>query len=251
MILRQFQERSTEEEIMDDFELEGDILDDALKDIEWVNTWLGGNQVSVEGVFQWIQQAKWTEDRPIRIADLGCGGGDTLRAIATRADKLGISVQLTGIDANLHTIEFARKASTRFSNIDYLQADLLDPAFQYDDYDLVLCGLFLHHLADEELHTLFSALTRSSVSGIVINDLQRSPVAYLAFTLVSRLLGMSQMAINDGLLSIKRSFRKPELQALLNQHGLSTAGIRWKWAFRYLIVAHFPNQKISRNSQHT
>lgn len=240
MILRQFQERSTEEEIMDDFDLEGDILDNALKDIEWVNTWLGGNQVSVAGVFQWIKEANWSKGRPIRIADLGCGGGDTLRAIAARAAKLEIPVQLTGIDANLHTIEFAKKASSESPNIDYLRADLLDPAFDYDQYDLVLCGLFLHHLSDKELNSLFSAISQSSISGIVINDLQRSPVAYLAFNVISRILGMSQMAISDGLLSIKRSFRKTELRSLLNRHGLQSAGIRWRWAFRYLVVARFP-----------
>lgn len=225
---------------MDNFELDGDILDDALKDIEWVNTWLGGNHVSVKGVFRWIRETERSHNSPIRIADLGCGGGDTLRAIAARADKQGIPVQLTGIDANLHTIEFARNASTGCSNIDYLQADLLDPEFIFDDYDLVLCGLFLHHLTNKELDILFSSLTQSSVSGIVINDLQRSPVAYFAFQGLSWILGMSPMARQDGLLSIKRSFRKQELSSLLIRHGIPIPRIAWKWAFRYLVVVDIP-----------
>jgi len=41
---------------------------------------------------------------------------------------------------------------------------------------------------------------------------------------------------HDAPLSVLRSFKKEEWKSVLERAGISTAEIRWQWAFRYLVV---------------
>lgn len=239
MIFGRFTERSLLPEIMDDFDLEGEMLSDALSDIAWVNRWLGGNQISVQGVQDWIERYGSRFTRPIRIADIGCGGGDTLRAIADMAQRKGWNITLTGIDANAYTIDYARQASADYPDIQYVQADVLDSSCRLQDYDVLLCGLFLHHLRSQELDQLVAKAKTAGVGGMIVNDLQRHPLAYYGFKVISFFLRPSEMARQDGLVSILRGFRKKELVALFTAHQLSSYTIQWKWAFRYVVILSF------------
>ena len=72
--------RTDQEEIMDDFSLTGDILDNTLETLASINKWLGGNQVTLSGLQIMLNQQP--KDKAITIVDLGCGGGDMLRLIA-------------------------------------------------------------------------------------------------------------------------------------------------------------------------
>lgn len=239
MIFSKFKERTLLPEIMDDFDLEGEILSDALVDLEWVNRWLGGNQISIQGIQSWLDAYGQQFTRPIRIADIGCGGGDTLRAIARVADKKGWDVELTGIDANAFTVEYAQKASVDCPEISFIQADVLHESCRLQDYDVLLCGLFLHHLTNDELDHLLSRAKIAGVAGMVVNDLQRNPLAYYGFQAISLIQRPSDMAKQDGLVSIMRGFRRRELVSFMKKHKIFSHDIRWKWAFRYLLVFAF------------
>ena len=48
-MFEKFHSRSTATEIMDDLEMEGQVLEEALINLERVNTWLGGNLVLASG----------------------------------------------------------------------------------------------------------------------------------------------------------------------------------------------------------
>lgn len=239
MIFSKFKNRTSLPEIMDDFDLEGEMLSDALVDLAWVNRWLGGNQVSIQGIQSWIEDYGQQFTRPIRIADIGCGGGDTLRAIAKIARKKGWNVELTGIDANAFTVAYAQKASVDYPEIQFVQADVLEESCRLQDYDLLLCGLFLHHLTNEELDTLFAKAKSAGVPGMVVNDLHRSPLAYYGFDIINLIQRPSDMAKQDGLVSILRGFKRRELIAFMKKHAVHSYQIRWKWAFRYLLVISF------------
>ena len=82
---------------MDDFAMEGEILRDALDKIAKINQLLGGNQLTLKGVKELIQDSK---KREIVIVDVGCGNGDMLRTLADFGLKNDLKFQLIGIDAN-------------------------------------------------------------------------------------------------------------------------------------------------------
>ena len=71
--------RSQEIEIMDDLLCQGEVVHQTLRELEFINRWLGGNAVTLEA-FQHL--AKGHEKETLIIADLGCGGGDMLKMLA-------------------------------------------------------------------------------------------------------------------------------------------------------------------------
>ena len=137
--------RSAETEIMDDFLMEGELLRKTLDQIAWINKWLGGNTITLNGL-----KKLWKNipaDQELTIVDVGCGNGDMLRLIAEAARKEERTVKLVGIDANNFTINYARKLSTAYPEIRYMQEMIPSVAFSALKYDVVLSTLFFHHLS--------------------------------------------------------------------------------------------------------
>ena len=113
--------RTEEEEIMDDFSLEGQELQEALDKIASINQLLGGNKLTLQGVEKLLQNKPQSI---ITVVDVGCGNGDMLRALADYAKLRNIQVQLIGIDANAFTINYAQKLSEDYPMISYQCEDI-------------------------------------------------------------------------------------------------------------------------------
>ena len=223
--------RSTAPEIMDDFAMEGEILRDALDKIASINQLLGGNKVTLEGVKSLITSKP--KDEVIRITDIGCGNGDMLRTLADYANKQGLHFILKGIDANRYTINHAQSLSKNYPNITYACSDIFDDLSKTEPCDIMLCTLTLHHFKDEEIIDLLENFKNSAAVGIVINDLQRSAVAYYLFKALCYVFRLNDMSREDGLVSILRGFKRADLLKYSKQLKLKSSSIKWKWAFRY------------------
>lgn len=220
--------RTEEEEIMDDFSLEGEELRDALDKIASINTFLGGNQLTLQGVQKLINSK-----REITIVDVGCGNGDMLRNLADYGIKNNFIFKLIGIDANAFTIDYAKKLSKDYPNISYICEDIFSTVFSQLEYDIVLCTLTLHHFKNHQIDYLLTLFDKQAKIGIVINDLHRNIIAYRAFQIICFVFRLNKMSKEDGLTSILRGFKKQELIDFSERNKLKNYAINWKWAFRY------------------
>ena len=218
-------------ETMDDFAMEGEILRDALDKIAKINQLLGGNQLTLQGVQDLTSSI--SKSNEIVIVDVGCGNGDMLRTLADFGLKNKLKFQLIGIDANSFTISHARQLSQNYPNISYRCEDIFDASFKKLKYDIVLCTLTLHHFKDKEIVDLLSVFYANSTIGIVINDLQRSAIAYRLFQALCFVFRLNEMSREDGLTSILRGFKKEELIHFSKKLSFKNYKIHWKWAFRY------------------
>ena len=223
--------RTDEPEIMDDFTLVGEVLRDALDKIAKINQLLGGNKLILQGV-QYLLQAL-DLGKTITIVDIGCGNGDMLRVLAEYAKDNNLNFQLIGIDANPFTIDHAKELSKEYPNITYKCEDIFDSKFNSLKYDIVVCTLTLHHFKDAEILKLMSIFYKNSSIGIIINDLQRSKIAYRLFQALCFVFKLNSMSREDGLISILRGFKKEELEDFSKKLKLKKYSIHWKWAFRY------------------
>lgn len=222
-------DRSNLSEMMDDFDMKGEVLKDALDKIAKINQLLGGNKITIEGVKSLLKSHQ--AQAPIKILDIGCGNGDMLRALTQYARKNKLDFCLTGIDANSFTIQHAKQLSINYPNINYECKDIFENF--NEEYDIILCTLTLHHFKDEEIATLLSNILPLTKVGIVVNDLQRSALAYYLFKALCFCFNLNDMSREDGLISILRGFKREDLQRYSSLLKLSYFSITWKWAFRY------------------
>jgi 2-polyprenyl-3-methyl-5-hydroxy-6-metoxy-1,4-benzoquinol methylase len=224
------QYRTQEAEIMDDFSLQGEELREALDQIARINQLLGGNKVTLEGIKKVIPSNK-TET--ITIADIGCGNGDMLRMLSDFAQKNKLDFKLIGIDANEFTINYAKKLSVAYPNIDYQCVDIFSEDFKTLKFDIIVCTLTLHHFTNEQILNIITTFRDNAKTGIIINDLHRSKLAYRLFELICFIFKLNRMSRQDGLISILRGFKKNELEEFSKKLNLKNYNINWKWAFRY------------------
>ncbi|WP_264564170.1 methyltransferase domain-containing protein [Flavobacterium sp. N3904] len=225
------QYRTDKPEIMDDFALEGVALKEALDKIARINQLLGGNQLTLNGIKKILKKANRLDT--IRIVDVGCGNGDMLRKVADFGVQNNLNFELTGIDANSYTINYAQQLSINYPNIQYRCEDIFDKSLNDIKYDIVLITLTLHHFKDSEIEEILQLFNKNSKLGIVINDLQRSIIAYRLFQCLCIVFQLKNMSREDGLTSILRGFKKKELIQFSKKLNLKKYSIQWKWAFRY------------------
>jgi 2-polyprenyl-3-methyl-5-hydroxy-6-metoxy-1,4-benzoquinol methylase len=223
--------RTDEPETMDDFAMEGEVLREALDKIAEINQLLGGNKLTLLGVKSLI--TKVSKTAKVTIVDVGCGNGDMLRNLADYAIKNNLNFNLIGIDANNYTFNHALKLSENYPNISYRCEDIFDKAFSELKYDIVLCTLTLHHFKESEIFDVMNVFHTNAALGVVINDLQRSSLAYRLFQSLCFVFRLNAMSREDGLVSILRGFKKKELIEFSKKLNFSNYTIKWKWAFRY------------------
>jgi 2-polyprenyl-3-methyl-5-hydroxy-6-metoxy-1,4-benzoquinol methylase len=225
--------RSEQEEIMDDFSQSGTVIDQTLLELNKINTLLGGNHVSAEGLQALLKQTRKT---PISVVDLGCGGGDMMMYLFDWARQHKYALQFSGIDANPAIIDYARKHTAGYANIDYQHCNIFDASFQHQTFDIIHCSLFAHHFTDDLLSQLLRQLLRQCRVGIVINDLHRHPVSYYFTKWIIRALSRSEMVRYDSVVSVARSFTRNDWKKILDKAGIHSYALRWKWAFRWQLV---------------
>lgn len=239
MNLRQ---RSYQAELLDQDNLSFRDLLRNMKELEFINRWLGGHQITLEGFRKLLAAAPVT--RPVTICEIGCGGGDNLAAITQWADRNGIAVHCTGIDMKHACTTIAAKKKALHHRSSWITDDYRNVMFSTKP-DIIFSSLFCHHFTEAALVTQLQWMRGNSRRGFFINDLHRHLVAYTSIRTLTRLLPCSHLLKNDAPLSVARGLKRREWQALLEQAGITRYSIGWRWAFRYLITyAHEPGPSI-------
>lgn len=226
-----FSKRSNQKELIDREDIPFTDIQQNLKELDFINTHLGGHTITTEGF------EKLTKDRKcISVCEIGCGGGDNLNAIYRCCSKMNIHVKLTGIDINPDCITYAKK-NAAIPDENFIVSDYKNIDFGNDKPDIIFTSLFCHHFTDEELITMMQWMKKNSKLGFFINDLHRHPVAYYFIKLATKLFSRSYLVKNDAPISVLKGFKKNEWKNILDKAGISNYTITWKWAFRHLIIS--------------
>ena len=222
--------RSYSKELLDSDNIPFSDIQQNMKELDFINTWLGGHSITIDGFKQLAGNRKH-----ISVCEIGCGGGDNLIAIKKWCKQNGIIVELIGVDIKKECIDFAISRKTFNPSDLFFTSDY--KLVQFDNKpDIIFSSLFCHHFTDEELIDQFRWMKQNSTIGFFVNDLERNRVAYYSIKWLTVFFSKSYLVKNDAPLSVSRGFRKNELMSLLYKAGLKGFTVFGKWAFRYLII---------------
>jgi len=224
-------QKSYQKELLDADNIPFAAIQQNMAELNFINTWLGGHGISIEGFKELAKNKK-----EVTICEIGCGGGDNLVAINNWCKKNNITLHCIGIDINEACIDFAKKNSTSLNHAEWIVNDYLSVQFKSKP-DIVFSSLFCHHFLDPDLKTQLQWMQANAKIGFFINDLHRHPLAYYSIKFLTQLFSKSYLVKNDAPLSVARAFTKTEWLNLMKLSNINNYTVSWKWAFRHLIVA--------------
>jgi ubiquinone/menaquinone biosynthesis C-methylase UbiE len=230
--------RSIAKEILDSGETGDKELLEAYNDINTVNKLLGGNQITLDGIIQLTKHLP--ADKEVTIIDIGCGDGEILFRCEQYAQKNKLNWKLVGVDINEKSIDLAYKRGPKNSQATFEVLDIFSNEFDKKAADIFLFSLTLHHFSDTEIMSILEKANQQAKVGVVINDLQRSAIAYRLFQLFGFFFLKSEIAKSDGLTSILRGFKKNDLKqfALKLPQGIHLIYYRWAFRWQWIIKKH-------------
>ena len=225
-----FTQRANTRELLDEDDIPFADIRKNMEELEVINTWLGGHAITISGFKSMLGERK-----SIHVCEVGCGGGDNLKAIANWCAKKGIQVQLTGIDIKDTCVDYAHINLNGYE-VNLITSDYRDVQFN-EKPDIIFSSLFCHHFSNEEIVKMLHWKKEQSTVGFFINDLQRHPLAYHSIRLITKWLSSSYLVQNDAPISVTRGFSRKDWSAILDTAALGgSSAIHWRWAFRWLIL---------------
>jgi SAM-dependent methyltransferase len=215
--------RSYTLELLDADDIPENDLIQNLKELKFINTFLGGHKTLLRG-FNFFK----TNKESLHILEFGSGGGDNLMALKQKHPQH----IYTGVDLKKVCTEYAK---TQDAEIDWV----CENVFKYKSekaIDVIFNSLFCHHFTDDQLLVIIKWMNENSRRGFFIGDLHRHKLAYWSIKILTSLFSKSYLVKNDAPLSVKRGFTSDEWRLLLLKAGIENYTITWCWAFRHLIV---------------
>lgn len=166
---------------------------------------------------------------PLRVLDVGTGGGDLPRRLLRWAARDGVAMRVVGIDPDDRAIGFARRHAA--SGLELRTTSTADLRAAGERFDAIVSNHVLHHLGDDEVVALLDdTVALLAPGGVAVHgDIARSRWAYAAFAAATWPLQAGPLRHTfirpDGLTSIRRSRTAREAASL------APAGWRVRRAF--------------------
>lgn len=228
-----FHQRSYQKELLDRTNTPFEDIKRNMQELDFINTKLGGHDITLDGIVA-LMKSQIVFNSKLTILEIGCGGGDNLRAIRNWAERIHLPVRLKGVDINPECITYAQQQK-RNRAIDFVVSDYKDIFFE-EKPDIIFSSLFCHHFSEIELVFMLQWMKQNSKVGFFINDLHRHWLAFYAIKLLTQLLSKSYLVKNDAPLSVQRGFTRKEWNEIFHEAGIVNFNCKWRWAFRWLIT---------------
>jgi len=161
------------------------------------------------------------------VLDVGAASGDLARSLQRWFPR----AKVASCDANLRNLRAAESPR--------LVADAFRLPFRERTFDVVTCSLFLHHFSDVDVVYLLREMASLSRCLLVVNDLERHPIAHRFLPATRLVFGWHPLTVHDGMRSVAAGFRPEELLALAHRAGLHSARVqRHRPWFRLSLRSH-------------
>jgi ubiquinone/menaquinone biosynthesis C-methylase UbiE len=157
--------------------------------------------------------------RSLSFLDLGAGDGSLGEELQSWAAARGWDWRFTNMDVNQRAMRLNPAAT-------WVAGSAMALPFRDRAFDVVIASQMTHHLmTDADAVQHFREAWRVTRRTLLINDMHRNAALYSIVWVLLRVLGFSKEFRDDGLLSVKRSWRVNEWRALVNDAGIPNAKV--------------------------
>ena len=212
--LRSLDRRHREAEWMDAPDADPVLVRKSLAFIRRINWLLGYAKATVAHLDEFSKT--WPRGQTIRILDIATGSADIPRAIQMWAMANDYQVDVTGIDLQPAIIAMARAISP--PGVKLVVGNALQLPFADGSFDYVMTNMFLHHLDEEMVVSVFKEMDRVASRGILAADLVRARGAYLGIVALTFIA--NPMVRHDGRISVRQAFNRDEMLQLRDRAGI-------------------------------
>jgi len=226
-----FKNRNYTKELLDNENIPEKDLFQNLKELDTINSLLGGYTITFKALTKIL-----TKNKTYTLADIGCGGGDTLKRINKWSKKNNYSISLAGVDLNSTCVKYAQNNQPN-STINFICDDYKNAYNHLEKIDILHASLFCHHLNEREIVELIQFCIKNKTT-LIINDLERNRFAYYAIKFLTNIFSKSYLVKNDAPLSVLRGFKSKEWKEILKQSEATNYSIKYKWAFRHEVIVY-------------
>lgn len=217
-------------EAMDDPGVDPDLLADSLDHLARL-TALSGVRRAIGRAVERLAPAG-----PVRIVDVGAGGGDVMRYTGERLGgrlELGLCVEPHATTAACGSARCGDASPVR-----YLRAEAGALPFADGAFDIAMMHMALHHLPPETRAGALAELARVARGGVLVTDLTRSALNRAGARLLAATVWRTNPVVRkDAPLSVERGFTRAELEAIAADAGLRDVRVRGLWGHRLLLTA--------------
>jgi 2-polyprenyl-3-methyl-5-hydroxy-6-metoxy-1,4-benzoquinol methylase len=220
-------------ELMDDPELDRSDHFQALRGLQRIN------HRTQHASLAWgpIQSLAHKLDRKhLSLLDIGTGGADVPIQLWQRARSVGLELKIDACDLSPQALEFAAENCLRTgAPVQLHEMNILNDPID-EEYDLVICSQFLHHLPDEQAELVLGKMATAARLRVIVVDLIRSRFNWLQVWLATRILSRSRIVHFDGPQSIRAAFTLDEVRVVAERIGFSRFSIESRWPCRFTLV---------------
>lgn len=209
-------------------------LEKSLRFIRQINRFLGYSRATVKALAGLIDPASTL---PVRVLDVATGTADIPVAVLRQAQARRAVVSVVALDLHEATVRTAR-AWTAHPRLRFVRGDATALPFADGSFDVVMTGMFLHHLDDSAVVAVLREMNRVAARGVVIADLLRSRRAYAWVTLLT--ISANPMVRHDARASVAGAYTAQELTALARSAGLDYVKPRRAFGHRLILAGRKP-----------
>lgn len=230
-------QRLRKPELIDRSDAAPERISESLNDLAWLNRYLGGTATVLH---QFRRLLDGEPARSLRVLDVGAGGGDILVAIDAWLRRRGGNLDGVALDAGAAAVRhasalFAACGPKRRARV--VRGDALALPFADRSFDVAYSSTFLHHFNSQAAVAVLREMIRVSAVGIVVTDLRRSLLGYLAArALAETVWRRHPYSRHDGPVSMRAAYTTSEIGGLAERAGLKgwiEPQPFFRWALRW------------------
>ena len=199
---------------------------DSLADLRWLNRYFGGAATTTK-LLQRV--AAKTAARKLTFLDVGAANGDGPAAARRALAQRGVEFESVLLDRVPSHLARNGAGSTAVAG------DALHLPFADSSFDVVGSALFVHHLQPDEVTRFIDEALRVCRQAVIINDLRRERVHWLA-AIAGRALYRSRLTRFDGPASVRQAYTPAEMLDMLKLTGAGKVEISSHYFYRMGVV---------------